>query len=921
MISRRIYILFLSLCVLCSVAYAQSSVRYSVVGEVYGSNGPLPDATVAVRGLSDSAYVAGCVTDKSGKFVVGLKCTGSFSVQFSYLGYVAKVKTIRLTTDKPVLDMGRVVLKENTLMLGETVITGEAPPVTMNNDTTQFNVASLRMREGSVLNDLVRMLPGVTVDDDGTIKVNGKAVNSIMVDGKDFFSGNPDMVLQNLPYEIIENIKVYDRKSEAARVTGIDDGVEVNVLDIQVKKDMKRGWFGNVMGGYGTAGRYEAGGMMNRFRDNRNVSVIASSNNTGGQGYDGLDGGGRMASPEKDGGINSVYMVGVNGNIHTEKFDFDSDVSFRHSRRELDTRKSLETYHSEATSSLTRSIDGADARNNMFSANMRMEWRPDSMTNISFSPRFRFVRNETLASGESATYDGNGFAVNRKTSLVDNNRDNMTLGGMFQINRKLGRKGRNILLNVNYNYDDSRGYNDTYTFTSFAENDSIAIVDRRTEDEDDNGSLYVRMMYSEPLWKSAYLQFSYRFGVRRSYSSRMPGSELGNVAWKDSVSNETENIYRENEMRVELRQMGEKVSYSIGGTAIPQYSRTWTFTGMNKGEPVEQVIWNYSPTFDLMFKFSKSRNLHLSYRGHSRAPSVKDMQEIIDVSDPMDMRFGNPSLKPSFTNFGVLSFSNYNAGKQRSLMLRLSGNNVMNGKTSRVQYDMRTGARKTYVENINGNWSVDGNLSFSAALRNRKFNVSTVSSAVFRQIVGFSAVYDGDGSADKSYTHNLNMSEKLSASYRNDFMYLMAGSYVQYSLNRNNLSAEADRFTSDYTVFSSMNFDLPWNMELSSDINYIMRRGYSEGFDGNFVLWNIQLSKSFLKGNRGTFRVKAYDVLQQQTSRRRSIGFNYTLDSETDMVSSYVIFQFVYRINTAPAGSKQRKAAPPPPHHPLPPPV
>lgn len=915
MIFRRAYILLAALLVLLPVATAQIVVK----GVVCDADGPLADATVTVRTVADSAYVAGGITGRDGAYSIEIGKAGSYNVHFSYIGYDASVKHLKIQQGKHEADMGRVVLYESALMLDETVVTGEAPPVMINNDTTQFNVAAMRMKSGSVLNDLVRMLPGVVVEQDGTIKVNGKTVSKIMVDGKDFFSGNQDMVLQNLPSEIIENIKMYDRKSDAARVTGIDDGVEVNVLDIEVKKDMKKGWFGNLMGGYGTAGRYEAGGMMNRFRDERNLSVIASGNNTGGQGYDGLEGGGRMASPERDGGINKVWMLGLNGNMHTEKLDIDADVSFRSSKREVDTRKSMETFHSEETSSLTRSNSESDMRNTMFSANIRMEWRPDSMTNISFAPRFRYVKNEALAAGESSVSDRTGKLVNSKSSLTDRNADNLSYGGVFQVNRRLRKKGRNILLNINYNFDDSEGYNNTYTFTAFAANDSIAIVDRVTEDRSENSNINMRLMYSEPLWKSAYLQFSYRMGLRNSYSGRMPAMDLGNVAWTDSVSNEVENVYREHEMRIELRQTGKKVSYSIGGSAIPQYSRTWTYTGMNKGEPVEQVIWNYSPNLDFMLRFSKHRSLHLSYRGNSRAPSVKDLQAVIDVSDPMDLQYGNPSLKPSFMNFAILSFSNYNADRQRSLMVRVSGNNVMNGRTTRVMYDSRTGARKTYVENIDGNWGLDGNISFSTALRNRKFNISSVTSSSFRQIVGFNNTYD-EQEVLKSYTRNLNVTERLMASYRNDLLYCMAGAMMEYGMNRNNISSETDRNTYDYTVFSRLNLELPWNMELASDINYIVRRGYSAGFDGDYVLWNVQLAKSFLKNNRATIRIKAYDLLQQQTNRSRTIGFNYTLDTETDMVSSYVIFQFVYRINSMPDRGKKHRPGPRPPHGPLPPP-
>lgn len=893
-------ILFLFLCTIG--AWAQSE-PYVVKGTVCDEYRRLSNTAVLLKSSSDSTSVGGCITDGKGRFSMKVSSAGDYVLEISYLGYKTKKIKLKITTQKKEYDNGRIVLEEDAVLIGETVITGEAPAVSISNDTTIFNADSFRGKEGAVLGELIDKMPGISVDNDGSIMFNGKKVEKIMVDGKDFFEDDPEIVLKNLPSEAVEKIKSYDRKTDEARVTGIDDGVEVTVLDVQVKDGMKKGWFGNIEGGYGTDDKYDAGAMLNRFKHDNNLSVVASFTNT-------QDDDISRAIRNAGGGVNSVVMAGLNGNVRTEKVDFNGDVHFRRNRTEVETKRNMEMYHSEDIASLTRSEDESDSYNNAIVANFKLEWKPDSMTDIHFAPKFRYATAGSNSAGASDMFEDE-MHVNSKISLSEAYDRKLELSGRLHVNRKFRKKGRNLMLAADFSHNDGNGDDRMLSTMFFYKADSISISDRMTVDDNWGNNFNVKVTYTEPLWEKAFLRLSYKFSDRNSYSSRFPERKYAMAVWKDSASNETKNRYVENEMRVELRYMGDKYSYSIGGAAVPQSSVTEVLAGLNKREPLSQVIWNFSPTVDFMVKYSKQRKLHLSYRGYSKAPSVLDMSETIDISDPMNMRFGNPSLKPMFVNRFVMSFSDYNMAAQRSMMLNLVAGNTTNGKTYRITYDSKTGARQSFVENINGNWNANAFFFFNSALKNKKFNVSASTNAGYRQAVGFSSVMSDSDKAPKSYTHYFNFSQNASFSYRNDNLFFSCGGDFRYAGTVNNMNESNERKTFDYTLFSELNVELPWDLSLAANLNYFIRRGYSGGFDDSFLLWNMQLSKAFLKKKQAIVMVKAFDILQQQANRTRTIGFNYILDTETNAVGSYVMVQFIYRLNNFTPPRQARPGMPP----------
>lgn len=295
---------------------------------------PVAQATVQLLSLPDSTFVSGEASSNNGYFKFPNLKAGKYALKVSFVGYQTLIKSIELSAAKPSVNLGQLALQPDAIMLGEAVVVAEAPQVTVVQDTTVYNTSAYRVPEGAMLEDLVKKLPGAEVDSEGKVTVNGKEIKKIMVDGKEFFSDDPKLAMKNLPVEMIDKVKAYDKKSDLARVTGIDDGEEEAVLDLTVKKGMKQGWFGNFIGGYGSKERYEAGAMANRFTDKAQFSLIGSANNTNNQGFSEFGDAGQGMGGNAGSGINTSQSLGVNFAKDSEKMEIGGDVQYGHSNRD-----------------------------------------------------------------------------------------------------------------------------------------------------------------------------------------------------------------------------------------------------------------------------------------------------------------------------------------------------------------------------------------------------------------------------------------------------------------------------------------------------------------------------------------------------------------------------------------------------------
>lgn len=395
-------ILLMSLCGL--TAFAQSGRSRGVVsGTVLdgGDKSPVMQATVQILSPKDSTMIKGNVTDLDGNFSMPVS-PGKYLLKVSFIGYTPFLKEVTVTHGKPRLNVGAIELQSDAIMLAEAVVVAQAPEVTASEDTLVYNSSAYRVPEGSALEELVKKLPGAEVDENGKITINGKEIKKIMIDGKEFFADNPDMAMKNLPVNMIEKLRAYDKKSDLARVTGIDDGEEETVLDLSVKPEMKKGWIANADLAGGTKDRYSGKAMINRLIGDNQFTVIGSMNNINDMGFPGGGGGFRRRNQN---GLTANKSGGFNFSTASTKLETGGSVNYRYSDADIISKQASETFVSSAQSSFKNALTRNDNRDIKLTADFRIEWKPDTMSTLIFRPRISYGDTDNATNSASATFN------------------------------------------------------------------------------------------------------------------------------------------------------------------------------------------------------------------------------------------------------------------------------------------------------------------------------------------------------------------------------------------------------------------------------------------------------------------------------------------------------------------------------------
>ena len=917
-----------------------------VSGVVVESDTQEPVAQTTVKLLrSDSTLVTGGLTSLEGKFRVSAPKAGDYILQVTCVGFKPYTKRVRVTDDKDVA-MGTLELKPDAIMLKGTTVTGNASKVTVKADTFIYNASAYRTPEGSVVEELVKRLPGAQVDDNGKITINGKEVKKIMVDGKEFMTGDTKTAMKNLPTSIIERVRAYDQKSDLARVSGIDDGEEETVLDFGIKAGMNKGVMVNADVAAGTKDRYSSrifGGWM---KDDFKAFLMTSANNVNDMGFGG--GGGRFGGGRQ--GLTATKMTGLN--VNYEKKDVitvDGSIRWNHSDGDAVSKTSSENFMSSQVSSFANRLNNNLSRSNSWNGQFRIEWTPDSMTNIMFRPQFNYNSSDGLTDGNSATFSKDPYSVagitdplsqlaqlvNEKdeqgNSIVKNSNlnnnlsysDNKSVGGWGQYNRRLSSNGRNITLRLGANYSEGMSKSFSNDLVNYygtlpnVQNNRYAVTPTK------NWDYSIRLSYSEPIMRRTYLQFSYQYQYKYSKSDRgtydlgghgwdFMGVVPSYRGWDDYLSLITIGTYEDyrstdlsryseyknyiHTAEVMLRVVRDAYNLNIGVQMVPQKS---DFVQDYKGvhSDTTRTVTNFAPTADFRWKISNVSQMRLTYRANTSQPSMSDLLDITDDSNPLNIRKGNPGLKPSFTQNMRFQYNNYWQSHQRSLMVNANFSTTANSISNMTTYDQKTGGTTTRPENINGNWNAFAMVMFNTSVDSAGyFNVNTFTTLRYAHNVGYVSLSQQD--SQESVTRSTNYGERLAASYRNSWLEFELNGSVEYQHARSDLQENNNLDTWTFSYGGSLMLTAPWGTQLSTSMNMNSRRGYNDAaMNTNELIWNAQLSQSFLRGNALTLSLQFYDILKEQSTFSRAISAMSRTDTEYNAITNYAMLHVIYRLN------------------------
>ena len=903
---------------------------------------PVEQVTVQLL-KTDSTYVTGAISNEKGLFHLNAPENGKYLLKITSVGYKPTVKRVVIEQDKN-LALGNVVVGADAIMLKGAVVTAMAQKVTLKEDTFVYNSAAYRTPEGSVVEELVKRLPGAEVSDDGTIKINGKEVKKILVDGKEFMTGDTKTALKNLPTSIIDKIKAYDEKSDLSKVTGIDDGEEQTVLDFNVKKGMNKGLMSNIDLGIGNKDRYSARGMGGYFNSNNRFMLFGNANNTSDRGF---GGGGPRRGFGGGNGLNASKMLAANYNYEEKnKFKFNTSLRWNHSDGDVWSRRSSENFMG-SSSSFSNSLNQNFSRSDSWNGNIRLEWMPDTMTNILFRPSISWTTNDSRSTGISASYNQNPYqysddplsdeaiekmneddaVVNTQRSVSLNNSKNNNISGMLQLNRKLNNKGRNVTLRMDAKYTDKDSKSISlqnahlYLVQTAAGLDSTYQTNRYNLTPSKDYSYSAQATYSEPLWKATFLQLSYKFTYSYSKSDRSTydfskysfdginpeygawGNYLGRLDGglgdyrDDKLSRYSEYRNYTHDIQVMMRFVRQKYNLNFGVMIQPQRSK---FIQDYQGKYVDTVrtVTNVSPTLDFRYRFSKMSNLRVNYRGTTSQPSISQLLNIVDDSDPLNVSMGNPGLKPSFTQNFRLFYNNFVQNHNKGVMTYINFSTTSNSISNKVTYDASTGGRITKPENINGNWNVMGVFMFNCSIDSTGvWNINTGTNLGYNHYVSYLSL-DKSQDSQKNTTQNTTWNERLSLSYRNDWLELSLDGTLAYNHAKNKLQPNSNLDTWQFSYGPSMTLTAPWGTSLNTSLSCSSRRGYSDAsMNTDEFVWNAQLSQGFLKGKPLTVMLQFYDLLHQQSTFSRAISSVSRTDTEYNAINSYAMLHVVYRMN------------------------
>lgn len=773
-------------------ASAQSGFTLKVKLSDAKTGEPVSFATVSLTAKGGSKPLKYVLSDESGTAVLTPLPKGNYTLRADLLGY--KSFSRELSIDKTV-DLGTVKMDQDNEVLEAATVEAVGNPIIVKKDTIEYSASSFKTTDNDMLEELLKKLPGVEVDSDGTITANGETITKIMIDGKEFFLDDPQMATKNIPAKIINKIKVVEKKSEQAEFTGIDDGDEEHVIDLSIKPGMMDGWFGNLMAGgghdmpdkgYYTDGlnpgedgwRYQGAGMIGRFTKKSQISIILNANNTNNRGFNdmsssmmqtmrGARGMGRGIGGWGRNGITTSWMGGANGafDLFDDKMELNANYMYGGSRRYVEEQSSRTTYMDDG-SSLIYDNNGYNISNSQgHRFGVRIDHKFSENTSILFEPRFNFGTGDFTEYSDFLTLSQRGEDTDTTNLGFNSNsgfNKNWTASGFLLFRQRLGKPGRTLSAMLNYNFSNNvlEGLNQSLT-TTFDEFDSPqdSIINQRYDQNSRSSSFSARFVYTEPLGHDFFLEANYSFSynisksLKDTYNSgegyaldRVNGSMAYNrtgEVYDDTYSNNILNRYINQSAGLNFMYQKNKLRAQLGASVRP----TNTYNETN-GEEYDSKVLNWSPEAMFSYDINDNTMVRLFYFGRSSQPSTSQLMPVPDNSDPLNVSLGNPYLIPYFNHNIRGMFGYTNKDTFTSVHGRFGGSIVQDGIVNAQWYD-ENGAQYSIPVNGPGSGSVDARVMVNSPFgRNSKFSVFSMTYARYNESSSFIGKTDAFDTGD-----------------------------------------------------------------------------------------------------------------------------------------------------------------------------
>lgn len=923
---------------LCTFTFAQNPTAGSVKGRLLDSTTkePLKGATISLLNSTDSSLISYVLSQDNGSFSFEKLALGNYLLHISYQSYDNYYKQVAIAATTLSRDLGSLHMQQEANVL-EGVVIKSSPPITIKKDTVEFNAGSFKTKPNAVAEDLLKKLPGVEVDKDGTIKAQGEQVTRVLVNGKRFFGDDPQMATKNLPPDVIEKIQIFDAQSDQSAFTGFDDGNRVKTINIVIKKNKNKGYFGKASAGIGNKDLYEAGMNVNRFNDNQSLSVVAQTNNVNKQNFSAQDvlgnaggggrnggggGGGNRRSGGGGGGGNSTgsgstgltttYAAGLNyRSPWSSKTEGYGSYFYNGQKTNRDQTSRTQTFVTSDTTTDNNQVLISRNQNFNHRFNYNIESKLDSNNNLIIRPSLSYQKTTSGNNRTTAIVKNQGIKVSNGISMSDN--ENSGYNGGLEVNyqHRFKKRGRTIsaFLTGNYSSNDGSGNNFSVNQSYLADGVSFVIdtVNQRNFSDVNSKSFSGTLSYTEPLSEHHLLEMNYNYSTNLNISDRKTYN-YDSVSHDYNVldaglTNDFESRNTSNRGTLSYRIQYPKVTASLGtGIQLSSLSSI----NRSKQTDLKQHFTNMYPTATLNYNIAKQKSLRFNYDGRTNQPSVTQLQDVTDNSDPLNIKQGNPELKQSFAHSFRLLYNSFNQATMNNVFLTFNAafttNNITNSvitildgveKPAGVPESTPSGATVTRPVNLNGNYNMSLSFNYGLALKKPKSNLNLGSNLTQSQSVN---LQNNKGGSLKNYTRNYglsgvvrwttNLQKNFDVNFTSNSTYTIARYSVNASQNGNYFS---ESLSTEFTYYTNSG----WLASSDFDYKYY---GRGAGYNTSVPLLSLSVAKQIFKDKSGEIKLAVYDLLNQNVSITRNITQNYIQDVQNKVLTRYFMLTFTYNL-------------------------
>ncbi|MDP4283362.1 MAG: TonB-dependent receptor [Bacteroidota bacterium] len=891
------------------------------------SNMPVTNATVKLTQSNSPETSFNTVSNSKGHFTFDDVPNGNFILSITFVGYENLNKEITLINGQNV-NLGNIVIAKEAKTLSTVVINGAAPPVRNNGDTLDYSATQFKVNPDATSEDLIKKMPGITVDKSGTVTAQGETVKKVTVDGRDFFGDDATATLRNLPAEVIDKIQVFDKLSDQAQLTGFDDGNTTKSINIVTKKDMRTGNFGRIYAGYGTEGRYSGGGNVSFFNNARRISLVGlvnnvnqqnfssqdllgvtSSGNRGGGGRRGGGGGGNNFSVGQQNGIAKTNAFGINySDAWGKKIDVSGSYFFNNSNTSNNQTLNQQNIITQDSSQYYDENTISDSKNYNNRANFRLNYKIDSNNTLLVTSSLNFQNNNSVNFVHGTNYQD----VNKQNllSLTDNDINTQyngnNLSNLILFRHAFKKRGRSISLGINTNFSDKIGNNYLTAINTYYK--STTIIDslqQLSNQKNHNNQYSFNLEYTEPIGKKTQMQINYN----PSFSNNNADQETFNYdngsakysLLDTSLSNKFNNTYNTQNTGITFRH-GDRNNMIAAGISY-QYSELKSGQIFPQVSQIDNTYNNFLGNMFSRFKLSSRSNIRIIYRGSVNSPSVTQLQNVINNSNQFFYSTGNPDLQQQYTNNIITRYSYTNSAKSQSFFANLFFQNI-NSYITNATYTatkdsalsntviLRKGSQISKPVNINGYINARSFFTFGMPLKFIKSNLNLNAGFGYAKQPG---LLNNVSNISNSYNYNLGAVLASNITQYIDFTLSYAANIntvkntIQPSLNNNY-----------FTQSAGIGFNLltKKGLFLNNDLSNEYYKGLSGGYNTNYWLWNVAIGQKLLKNQMGELKLSVFDLLKQNKSITRNVTDSYIQDVRNQVLQQYFMLTFTYKLKT-----------------------